>query len=110
MGDWSDEEIQTFNRRGSAMVKAGRYTDDSGQLVDGISYGQAEDAAVQLLYRDRDPSDDRRVCFECRHLDGRKCREYGRRHLSHVDRRAEPVRIVLQRCDGFMGKPVGATQ
>jgi hypothetical protein len=108
MGDWSDEEIQTFSRRGSAMVRAARYTDDAGQVHDGISYGQAEDCAQQLLYRDRDPSDDRRVCFECRHLDGRKCREYGRLQLAHVNRYAEPVRHVLQRCDGFMEKKTRA--
>ena len=96
MGDWSEVEMKRYLRREDAMDQAGLWQDEKGGWHEGISKDEAQDAAQQLLYRDRDASDDRRVCFECRHLDGRKCRAL----------RFEPVRIVLWRCDRFKLKAV----
>lgn len=94
---WSDTEIHRFMRRVEAMVQAGTYESDDGPRL-GISTDEAEASAVQMLYRDRDLDDDRRVCFECRHLHGRKCQAAGHGHMSSTHRGFEPVRIVLQRC------------
>lgn len=96
MGDWDDIEIRRFLRREDAMFQAGLWQDNKGEWHEGISKQEAEHAAERLLYRDRDASDDRRVCFECKHLDGRKCKAL----------RFEPVRVVLWRCDRFELKAV----
>ena len=78
-GDWDDREIRIFSRRLSVFKTEGLAEDESERL------------AQQMLYRDRpDSGDDRRVCFECRHLNGIKCRA-GKYVL----------RFVLQRCEGF---------
>ena len=45
-----------------------------------------------MLNRDRDTSDDRRLCFECSNLRGRHCA---------ATSLAPALRFVLQRCDFF---------
>lgn len=80
---WSDREVLVFTRRVGAMVDFG------------LDEQEAEVVAERLLNRDRDPSDDRKVCFACEHLaHGRKCKAL----------RIEPVRTVLWRCDYFEPK------
>jgi len=96
MQDWSELEAKRFTRRVDAMHQAGLWQDDKGQWHEGISNQESEYAAERLLRRDRDPSDDRRVCFECGNLNGRKCKAM----------RFEPVRVVLWRCDKFELKVV----
>lgn len=82
-GDWTDREVLVFTRRVGAMVGFG------------LDETEAEVLAEKLLNRDRDPSDDRKVCFACEHLrHGRQCRAL----------RIEPVRTVLWRCDFFEAK------
>lgn len=69
----------------------------------GIDEIEATRTAVAMLLRDRpDSGDDRRVCFECTNLDGRVCRSDAREAMHVVTRGAfEPVRTILQRCEGF---------
>lgn len=63
---------------------------------------EAEALAQTMLYRDRPMSgDDRRVCLECQHIKGAFCKaseSFGQR------KNMQPVRTVLQRCDGFQIK------
>lgn len=79
-GDWSDNEIKRFLKREATF------------LQEGLDADGAERLAQQMLYRDRpDSGDDRRVCFECRHMrPGPKCQAG-----------ILPVRFILQRCPGF---------
>lgn len=87
---WSELESKRFLRRFKAMVQA---------EIDEV---EAAQTAQKLLLRDRpDSGDDRRVCMECAHLDGRKCKAAGRGHMAHVKAGMEPVRTILQRCDEF---------
>lgn len=79
-GDWTAAEVARFVRRAGVFRQ------------EGLSAGQAERLAEQMLHRDRPGSgDDRRVCFECKHL-----RPNARCRPGHM-----PLRFVLQRCDGF---------
>lgn len=88
----ADLESKRFLRRQKAMVQAG---------IDEI---EATRAAVAMLLRDRPESgDDRRVCFECRNLKGAVCRSKDRAAMRVLTRGDfEPVRTLLQRCEGFM--------
>ncbi len=77
--EWRKAEYETMQRRAGAFVDAGAAPHEAGYL------------AWRMLMRDRpDSGDDRRVCFECKHLCGAKCR------FGYM-----PIRFVLQRCDGF---------
>lgn len=89
--DQRDMEPARFLRRKAAMEQAG---------IDEI---EATRTAVAMLLRDRpDSGDDRRVCFECAHLDGRVCRSDAREAMNVVTKGAfEPVRTILHRCEGF---------
>lgn len=83
MQEWSEEEMRLFLRRVAAMVRAE------------LNGTEAEVLAERLLNRDRDPSDDRKVCFACAHLrHGRRCKAL----------KFEPVRTVLWRCDNFKAR------
>jgi len=78
--EWQKAEFDRMQKRAAAFVDAGAEPHEAGYL------------AWRLLMRDRpDSGDDRRVCFECKHLrDNARCRpDY------------LPLRFVLQRCDGF---------
>lgn len=76
---WTDEEIARFMRREQAFINYG------------LNERDAEKLAEQLLYRDRpEEADDRRVCFECAHFAGLRCRNW-----------QQPLPFVLQRCPGF---------
>lgn len=86
-GDWTDTEIARFLRREAAFIR------------EGLDADGAERLAQQMLYRDRPESgDDRRVCFECRHL-----RENARCRPGYL-----PLRFVMQRCEGFELKGAGS--
>jgi hypothetical protein len=66
------------------------------------SAAKAEALANLLARRDAD-HDDRRVCLECQHLqqDG-FCSAAARGLLfSNTSRRFQPIRDLLQRCEGF---------
>jgi hypothetical protein len=66
-----------------------------------VSEGLCEDTAYklaeQMFERDRDPQDDRRVCFECDNYLGRVCIKM----KDKMGKPTMPLRFVLQRCDFF---------
>lgn len=78
--EWRKAEYETMQRRSCAFVDAGAAPHEAGYL------------AWRMLMRDRPGSgDNRRVCFECKHLrDNARC-------LPGL----LPLRFVLQRCDSF---------
>ena len=78
-GDWTDPEIYRFIRREAKFIEHG------------LGEKDAEKLAETMLYRDRpDESDDRRLCFECKHFAPPKCRN---------GQALNP--FVIQRCPGF---------
>jgi len=66
-------------------------------MEEGLCEDKAFDLAEQMFERDKDPHDDRRVCFECSHYIGKRCMKirdgYGKPSM--------PLRFILQRCDFF---------
>jgi len=79
--EWSESEIETYQRRLAVLRK-------------GLSEVDAERLAEEMLRRDRPGSgDDRRICLECRGYRNGSCKR--------SPRRLEPVATVLQRCDWF---------
>lgn len=78
-GDWTEKEIRRFLKRKEVFEN------------EGLGENDAERLAEQMLYRDRpDEYDNRRVCFECAHFRGGRCKN------GQV-----AVPFQLQRCDGF---------
>ena len=78
-------EIRVFMGRVKVLAQ---FTDD------------AESVAEQLMHRDRDPFDDRKICLACKHLKGDYCQE----RLACKTRNFQPVKTVLWRCDYFQKK------
>lgn len=78
-GSWTEKEVLRFQKRELVFLR------------ERLNPLKAEKLAEQMLYRDRpEECDDRRLCFECQHLDELKCKI-----------KLHPLRFVLQRCDGF---------
>lgn len=84
------EEIDTF------MARLSQFT-DKGLILD-----EAERLADKLVIRDRD-SDDRRLCLECPHLQGRVRWRCGNWKAADVARDGLAPDLVktLQRCGGY---------
>ena len=83
-----EKEVKRFDRRMETFRK------------EGLSNDEAYDLASAMFDRDRDPQDDRRVCFECENLAGKVC-------LKMRDRQGKPqipLRFILQRCENFQLK------
>ncbi len=87
--NWSDSEIEAFNRRVVQFQNQG------------IDLSKAEAIAETLLVRDRD-TDDRRMCVECLSLAKFNCTTPKAADLTTRDVR--PIRFMLQRCDGFKAR------
>jgi hypothetical protein len=84
-GEELDKAIATHDRRRSVFISEGLCEEGAFEL------------AEQMMSRDEDPLDDRRVCFECRHYMARLCTKI-------TDRYGKPtmqIRFMLQRCDHF---------
>jgi len=81
------KEENRWARRKAVFMEAGLNNDD------------AHDLAARLMMRDRDPFDDRRVCFECEKYMGGLCLGYLKN-----ERPTHPLRFILQRCDKFQLK------
>ena len=69
---------------------------------EGLSENDAWDLAEKMFDRDKDPLDDRRICFECDNYNTIKktCKKI-------VDKRGYqllPLRFILQRCEFFQLK------
>lgn len=82
------KEIQRFDRRMETFRKEGLCND------------QAYDLASAMMDRDRDPHDDRRVCFECENYVGKVCMKM----RDKLGKPQMPLRFVLQRCENFQLK------
>lgn len=85
----NEEELEKaairFDRRYEAFKK------------EGLCEEQAYKLAEQMYERDRDPHDDRRVCFECENYVGNLCMKM----KDKTGRPQMPLRFILQRCDWF---------
>jgi hypothetical protein len=66
-------------------------------IQDGCIPDEAYELAGLMMLRDRDPQDDRRVCFECTGYKNKYC-EYIK---DKVGRPTQQLRFILQRCDYF---------
>jgi len=84
----SDHEIKVFNGRVKALQQ---YE---------LNQEQAEELAWRLLNRDRDQTDDRRICLACGHLNGSYCNN----RLASKVKSFQPCKTVLWRCDYFKAK------
>lgn len=84
---WDEAEIAAFTARTERFALLGR--------------ADADDLAERLTLRDRD-GDDRRLCLECTWLGNTgRCLAAAAGRIPGADRRLEPVRTILQRCDAF---------
>jgi hypothetical protein len=65
------------------------------KLVDeGLDSDEAHELAAQLMMRDRDPQDDRRICLECVFYTNKHCTK-----ILHRLKPTQQLRFTLQRCD-----------
>lgn len=80
-----EKAIQTHNRRRKVFIE------------EGLCEEQAWELAEQMYERDKDPHDDRRVCFECIKYVSKHCTAY----TDKWNRPTMQLRFVLQRCDRF---------
>lgn len=67
---------------------------------EGLSNDEAYDLASAMFDRDRDPQDDRRLCFECEHYVGKVCLKM----RDKLGKPIRPLRFILQRCPMFQLK------
>ena len=80
-----EKEIKRFDRRMETFRK------------EGLSNDEAYDLASAMFDRDRDPQDDRRVCFECQHHVKRNCIQI----RDKLGKPTQQLRFILQRCEYF---------
>ena len=67
------------------------------KLVDeGLGQDEAHELAAQLMMRDRDSQDDRRICLECVFHTNKYCTK-----ILHRWKPTQQLRFTLQRCDHF---------
>ena len=96
---WNTGEIELFNRRAALFVRRG------------ADEAQAEKLADRLVTRDRE-DDDRRLCLECRHLQGATPWRCGNWFMAGVAVRsgdaglARDMVMLLQRCPGAHSIPL----
>lgn len=88
MNDKLKKEIARFNSRKQRFIE------------EGLCEDQAYDLASAMFDRDRDPHDDRRVCFECENYVGKLCMKT----LDKLGKPQMPLRFILQRCPDFQLK------
>jgi hypothetical protein len=86
---WTDAEMHTFTQRRDRLLRW-----DYGE-------SEADNLAERMTLRDRQ-GDDRRMCLECSNLgDSGRCIAASTGRLVGADRRLEPTRNILQRCEAF---------
>lgn len=89
MQRWTEAEMTRFMFRESLFIRRG------------LSASEAETLADRLALRDQH-RDERRVCLECEHLQrSGHCFQASQGRLAGIDKRYEPVRDQLARCEGF---------
>jgi hypothetical protein len=88
MTDELDKKIDRHYKRMQTFVNEGLSEDD------------AFDLAEAMWTRDEDEFDDRRLCFECKNYENKKCKAI----LDKLGRPTQQLRFILQRCDYFVLK------
>lgn len=73
-------------------------------IEEGLSADEAWDLAEKLFDRDRDTSDDRRLCFECSNYEDKSKACLKMRDGAGKPQR--PLRFILQRCPTFQLREV----
>jgi len=93
---WPHSDAMNGQEIGTLMARLAQFTDK------GLSLDEAERLAHQLVIRDRE-SDDRRLCVECTHLQGRVRWRCGNWKAADVARDGLAPALVkmLQRCGGY---------
>ena len=86
-GSVTDAEHKLYAARSRAFTKY-------------LSHDLADELAWRLLQRDRDPTDDRRICLACANLKNSYCNE----RRASVVKSFQPCVTVLWRCDFFKQK------
>lgn len=67
-------------------------------VAEGLEIEEAKYLAARMMMRDREQGlDDRRVCFECKHYQAKKCEAI----LDKNDKPTTQTRFMLMRCDFF---------
>ena len=82
MTEAEQTEENTWKRRYLKLVEEGLLEDEAHEL------------AAQLMMRDRDPYDDRRICAECSHYKDKLCHK-----ILDKNKPTQQLRFILQRCD-----------
>jgi hypothetical protein len=82
MTEAEQKEENTWKRRYLKLVDEGLEPDD------------AYDLAAQMMVRDRDNFDDRRICLECIYYEKKLCTK-----ILHGWKPTQQLRFTLQRCD-----------
>lgn len=82
MTEAEQKEENTWKRRYLKLVE------------EGLDPDEAHDLAAQLMMRDRDPQDDRRICLECVFYTNKHCTK-----ILHRWKPTQQLRFILQRCD-----------
>ena len=83
---WTDADIARFLDRRARLLRWG------------WSEGDAEKLAARLVRRDRE-GDDRRLCVECAHLRGGRCRQF--QHAGTGGPEVGVLAAMLQNCPAF---------
>lgn len=93
---WPHSSAMNSVEIGTFMARLERFTDK------GMAYDEAEALADKLVQRDRE-GDDRRLCLECRHLQGAGRWRCGNWQQAGVAQQglARDLVLMLQRCDGY---------
>jgi hypothetical protein len=65
-------------------------------VEEGLDSDEAHELAAQMMMRDRDSYDDRRVCPECTHYKNKLCNK-----ILEKNKPTQQLRFILQRCDHF---------
>jgi hypothetical protein len=81
------KEEATWKRRYQKLVQ------------EGLGQDEAHELAAQLMMRDRDPMDDRRICLECVYHENKHCTK-----MLYRWKPSQQLRFILQRCDHFAMK------
>ena len=79
---WTETEAARFLSRKAKLQRIG------------MAEPEADELAERLLYRDRDGTDGRRVCLECKNWSVTRCKKLKPGYCS--------VPTMLQNCDGFV--------
>ncbi len=89
MRPWGDAEFRRFAFRFALLARRG------------LAQDAAEALADRLALRDQE-KDDRRICWECQHLQrSGHCFAASQGRIPNTSKQLMPVKDLLQRCEAF---------